>query len=86
MHVEGGRGPPFGTPKMTKMTPFWPFWHFECPNQNSKTTFQYKLAPNTLGTQIGPRKVISGHFAFFDIFTSFSLEHGPFFQLKIPPA
>ena len=48
MHVEGGRGPPFGTPKMTKMIPFWPFWgyqkwHFECPNQNSKTTFQYKV-------------------------------------------
>ena len=35
-----------------KMTPFWSFWgyqkwRFGCPNQNSETTFQYKLAPKT---------------------------------------
>ena len=40
------------TPKMAKMTPFWSFWgyqkwRFGCPNQNSETTFQYKLAPKT---------------------------------------
>ena len=39
-------------PKMAKMTPFKPFWgyqkwYFGCPNQNSETTFQYKLAPKT---------------------------------------
>ena len=29
--------------------PFWGYqkWHFGCPNQNSETTFQYKLAPKT---------------------------------------
>ena len=35
-----------------KITPFWGFggyqkWHFGCPNQNSETIFQYKLAPET---------------------------------------
>ena len=86
-----------GTPKMSKMTPFWPFWgyqkwHFECPNQNSKTTIQYKLAPktpkDTLGTQFGPRKVIFGHFAFFEyfylIFFEHSLSMGRIFQMQTP--
>ena len=29
--------------------PFWAYrkWHFGDPNQNSETTFQYKLAPKT---------------------------------------
>ena len=35
--------------KNTPLKPFWGYqkWHFGCLNQNSKTTFQYKLAPKT---------------------------------------
>ena len=38
------------TPKMGHFGCFWIFkghrkWHFGCPNQNSKTTFQYKYPP-----------------------------------------
>ena len=36
---------------------------------------------NTLGTQIGPQKVI---LRFLNIFSSFSLEHGPFFSTLNP--
>ena len=34
---------------MALFQPFWGYqkWHFGCPNQNSETTFQYKLAPKT---------------------------------------
>ena len=47
--------PIFGTPKIAKNTQndpfsmFWGYriWHFGCPNQNSKTTFQYKYPPKT---------------------------------------
>ena len=40
------------TPKMGHFGCFWLFWgyqnwHFGCPNQNSKTTFQYKYPPKT---------------------------------------
>ena len=40
----------FGNPKIAKNTHFRRFgghrkWHFGCPNQNSKTTFQYKYPP-----------------------------------------
>ena len=40
----------FGTPKIAKNTHFGCFWghrkwHLGCPNQNSKTTFQYKYPP-----------------------------------------
>ena len=46
-------GPFLVPPKMPKMGHFgcfWRFWgyrkwHFGCPNQNSKTTFQYKYPP-----------------------------------------
>ena len=42
-------------------------------NQNSRTTFQYKLAPKnpqkaTSGTKIGPQKVIFDHFINFAYF------------------
>ena len=42
----------FWYPQNGKNGVFWPFWgyqklHLGCPNQNSKTTFQYKLAPKT---------------------------------------
>ena len=42
----------FWYPQNGQNTPFYPFWgyqkwHFGCPNQSSKTTFQYKLAPKT---------------------------------------
>ena len=57
---------------------FWSFWgyqkwHFGCPNQNSETTFIDQNHPqnpqkDTLGTQIGPRKVIFGHFIDFGHF------------------
>ena len=45
-------------------------WHLGCPNQNSKTTFQYKYPPlnphlDTLGTIEDPGKVIVGHFIYF---------------------
>ena len=48
-------------------------WHFECPNQNFKTTFQYKYPPlnphlDTLGTILDPGKVIFGHFIYFGHF------------------
>ena len=48
-------------------------WHFGCPNQNSKTTFQYKHPPwnphlDTLGTILDPGKVIFGHFIAFGHF------------------
>ena len=77
------------------VTPKWGCqkWRFGCPNQNSETTFQYKLAPktskkDTLGTQIGPRKVIFGHFAFFEyfylIFFEHSLSTGRIFQMQTP--
>ena len=63
------------TPKMAKMTPFWAFggyqkWRFGCPNQNSETiqTSPQNPQKDTLGTQIGPQKVIFGHFAFFEYF------------------
>ena len=86
------------TPKMAKTTPFWSFWgyqkwRFGCPNQNSETSFQHKLAPKTpqkdiLVTQIGPRKVIFGHFAFFLyfflIFFEHSLSTGHIFQMQTP--
>ena len=54
---------------------FWSFWgyqkwHFGCPNQNSESTFIDQNHPqnpqkDTLGTQIGPRKVIFSHFFYF---------------------
>jgi len=47
--------------------PFWAYrnWHFGDLNQNSETTFQYKLAPKTpqkatSGTKIDPQKRKSG--------------------------
>ena len=48
-------------------------WHFGCPNQNSETTFIDQNHPQNphldhLGTQIGPRKVIFGHFIDFSHF------------------
>ena len=47
---SGTRSAIFDTPKMTKIPRFSHFEgtqkrHFEFPNQNSETTFQYKLAP-----------------------------------------
>ena len=50
---------------------FWGYqkWHFGCPNQNSKTTFQYKYPHlDTLGTVLDPGKVIFGHFFYFGHF------------------
>ena len=40
---------PFSVPSKWQKQSFWGYqkWHFGCPNQNSKTTFQYKLAPKT---------------------------------------
>ena len=43
----------FSTPQNAINGSFWVFlailgyqkWHFECPNKNSKTTFQYKYPP-----------------------------------------
>ena len=76
---------------------FWfghPKCHFRYPqngknSQNSKTTFQYKLAPKT--PKKTPQEPISDLeklfldiLHFFDIFTSFSLEHGPFFSTWWP--
>ena len=82
------------TPKMAKMTPFWSFWgyqkwRFGCPNQNSETTFQYKLAPKTpKKTPQEPKSDLKKSFLailrFLNIFTSFSLEHGPFFSTLNP--
>ena len=48
-------------------------WHLGCPNQNSKTTVQYKyplLNPHLdfLGTILDPGKVIFGHFIYFGHF------------------
>ena len=70
---------------------FWVYqkWHFGCPNQNCKTTFQYKLAPKTpKKTPQEPKSDLEKSFLailrFFDIFTSFSLEHGPFFSTLNP--
>ena len=97
---SGNRSAIFGTPKMTKMTPFWPFWgyqkwHFGCPNQNSETTFKDQTSPqnpqiDTLGTQIGPRKVTFGHFLDFEylapISAVFTVQNGEFFQRKTPMA
>ena len=45
-------------------------WHFGCPNQNSESTFIDQNHPqnpqkDTLGTQIGPQKVIFSHFFYF---------------------
>ena len=42
----------FRGPILVPEVAFWGFggyqiWHFGCPNQNSETTFQYKLAPKT---------------------------------------
>ena len=58
--------------------PFWSFWgyqkwHFGCPNQNSESTFIDQNHPQNphldhLGTQIGQRKVIFGHFIDFGHF------------------
>ena len=89
----GTRSAIFGTPKMAKTTPFWPFWgykkwHFECPNQNSKTTFLYKLAPKTpkkspKETKSDLEKVILGHFVFFWYFyLIFPWARAIFFNLK----
>ena len=67
---------------MARMTLFWPFggyqkWHFGCPNQNSETTFIDQTSPqnpqkDALGTQIGPRKVIFGHFIDLNILAPIS--------------
>ena len=50
---------------------FWDHFSIQTSPQNPQK--------DTLGSQIRPQKVIFGHFAFLNIFTSFSLEHGPFF-------
>ena len=82
----------FGTPKMAKMTPFWGIggyqkWHFGCPNQNSKTTFQYKLAPKTpKKTPQEPKSDLESDFCLFYQFCIF-LSHFPistdhFFQMQ----
>ena len=47
---SGTRSAIFGAPQNAENGCFWLFWgyrkwHFQCPNQNSKTTFQYKYPP-----------------------------------------
>ena len=49
-----------------------------------RPTSPQNLQKDTLRTQIGPSKSVFGHFEFFDIFTSFCLEHGPFFSNHFP--
>ena len=85
----------FWYPKNDQKGSFWSFWgyqkwHFGCPNQNSETTFIDQNHPqnpqkDTLGTQIGPRKVIFCHFAcfwyFYLIFFEHSLSTGRIFQM-----
>ena len=76
------------------MTPFWGFggyqkWHFGCPNQNSETTFQYKLAPKTpkkppQEPESALKKWFLAILHFFDILAPFSRLHGPFFSNAIP--
>ena len=66
------------TPKMGHFGCFWLFWgyrkwHFGCPNQNSKTTVQYKYPPynphlDTLGAILDPGKVIFDHIIAFGHF------------------
>ena len=51
-HIGTGHCPFLVPPKTPKMTHFGRFggywkWHFQCPNQISKTTFQYKYPPIT---------------------------------------
>ena len=81
----------FWYPQNDQNDPFWSFWgyqkwHFGCPNQNSETTFIDQNHPqnpqkDTLGTQIDPRKVIFGHFAFFWYFyLIFPLARALFFK------
>ena len=58
------------------------------PETNFRDHFSIQTSPQnpqkgTLGTQIGPRKLIFGRF--FDIFAPFSLEHGAKFSNPFPP-
>ena len=62
----------FWYPQNDQKGSFWGYqkWHGAwCPNQNSESTFIDQNHPqnpqkDTLGTQIGPRKVIFSHFLF----------------------
>ena len=71
------------------VTPKWGCqkWHFGCPNQNSESTFIDQNHPqnpqkDTLGTQIGPRKVIFSHFFYF---VHFPIEIPIVVEKKLPP-
>ena len=59
---------------------FWDHFSIQTSPQNPQK--------DTLGTQIGPRKVIFGHFAFFEyfylIFFEHSLSTGRIFQMQTP--
>ena len=68
---------------------FWGYqkWHLGCPNQNSERTFIDQNHPqnpqkDTLGTQIGPRKVIFSHFFYF---VHFPIEIPIVVEKKLPP-
>ena len=76
-------------PQNDQNDPFWSFWgyqkwHFGCPNQNSESTFIDQNHPqkDTLGTQIGPRKVIFSHFFYF---VHFPIEIPIVVEKKLPP-
>ena len=73
--IRAPQVPFIGTPKIAKNTQNGRFggyrkWHLGCPNQNSETTSIDQNHPqkDTFGTQIGPRKVIFGHFLILVIF------------------
>ena len=59
---------------------FWDHFSIQTSPQNPQN--------DTLGTQIGPRKVIFGHFAFFEYFYRIFFEHslstGRIFQMQTP--
>ena len=79
-------------PKMSHFGCFWLFlgyrkWHFGCPNQNSKTTFQYKYPPKPPirhfgGNYFGPRK---SDFWPFYCFWSFSYWNSHWSRKILPP-